>query len=65
MPTFLSYSDVKPKTIKIQTSPEFEAAFKVYPQLPKKRLLYLRELIIQTAQETQGVDKLELSLTYA
>lgn len=65
MPTFLSYSDVKPKTIKIQTSPEFEAAFKVYPQLPKKRLLYLRELIIQTAQETQGVVKLDLNLKWS
>ena len=60
----LSYSEVQTK-IKIQTSPEFEAAFKVYPQLPKKRLLYLRELIIQTAQEIQGVVKLDLNLKWS
>jgi len=55
---------VKLKTTEIHTSTEFEAAFKAYPQLPKKRLLYLRELIIQIAQETQGVEKLELSLKW-
>ncbi|WP_295181620.1 DUF1801 domain-containing protein [uncultured Christiangramia sp.] len=55
---------MKAKLTEIHTSPEFEAAFKAYPQLPKKRLRYLCELIIQTAQETRGVDKLELSLKW-
>ncbi|WP_298525888.1 DUF1801 domain-containing protein [uncultured Christiangramia sp.] len=55
---------MKAKLIEIHIFPKFEAAFKAYPQLPIKRLRYLCELIIQTAKETQGVDKLDLGLKW-
>ena len=55
---------MKAKITEIHISPEFEAAFKAYPQLSKKRLRYLCELIIQTAKESQGVDKLDLGLKW-
>jgi hypothetical protein len=46
------------------TNPSVERAFAAYPPGIRKRLLGLRELILRTAAETEGVGELEETLKW-
>ena len=46
-------------TLEINTDPKVELVFKNYPNSVRKQLLHLRELIIETAKETEEISKLD------
>jgi len=48
---------------KIENS-EVLKVFKNYPQPVRQKLLFLRQLVLDTASETEGVDKLEETLKW-
>ncbi|NMH87620.1 DUF1801 domain-containing protein [Flavivirga algicola] len=52
------------KNIEIKTNPEVELVFGKYPDSAKKRMIRLRELIIETASETEGITHLEETLKW-
>lgn len=45
-------------------NPEVAAVFNSYPEIMRDKLLYLRQLIYETAQETKGVGELEETLKW-
>ncbi|MDN3687012.1 DUF1801 domain-containing protein [Cyclobacterium jeungdonense] len=47
-----------------KTNPKVMEVFARYPDPIRKKMLYLRELIIETAEETEGVDELEETLKW-
>ncbi|KAA3646782.1 MAG: DUF1801 domain-containing protein [Chloroflexi bacterium] len=46
------------------TNPQVAAAFNDYPRTMRKKLLDLRQLVLDTASETEGVDKVEETLKW-
>ena len=52
------------KDFKIKTNPEVELVFRDYPDAVRTRMLYLRELVLQTAKETDGLLFLEETLKW-
>ena len=52
------------KTLKLNTNPKVEIVFKNYPDSVKQQMLTLRELIIETAQEIDGLIHLEETLKW-
>lgn len=52
------------KDLKIKTSPEVALVFSNYPETVRIRMLYLRELVLQTAKETDGLLFLEETLKW-
>jgi hypothetical protein len=50
--------------LQIKTNPEVEAVFVSYPDAVKEKVLHLRELILKTAEETDGIDSLEETLKW-
>lgn len=46
------------------TSPEVNEIFANYPGKVRDKMHYLRELVIETAEETEGVDELEETLKW-
>lgn len=51
-------------TLNITTDPAVEAVFANYPDAVRDKMLHLRELVIETADETEGVTKLEETLKW-
>lgn len=51
-------------TLQITTSPEVDAVFKGYPDFVRSKMESLRELIIETAEETEGITHLEETLKW-
>ncbi len=49
---------------KIKTSPEFETKLTSYPDTVRDKMLYLRELVHQTATETPEIEELEETLKW-
>lgn len=45
-------------------NPDVAKVFNNYPESIRKKLLYLRQLILDTASETEGVSKLEETLKW-
>ena len=52
------------KELQIKTNPEVNSIFNNYPDLVRNKMLELRELIIDTARETNGITKLEETLKW-
>ncbi|MBC6993321.1 DUF1801 domain-containing protein [Neolewinella lacunae] len=52
------------KNLEIKTNPGFEEVLTNYPEPVKGKLQNLRALVIETAFETEGVDKLEETLKW-
>ena len=46
------------------TNPQVAAVFNNYPENMRKKLMFLRELIFDTAAATEGVGKLEETLKW-
>lgn len=52
------------KTLKIKTNPEVELVFNKYPDSVQKKIFNLRKLIIETANEIEGITDLEETLKW-
>ena len=52
------------KKFKINTDPRVEIVFANYPDFVRGKLQHLRELVIETAEETEGVTILEETLKW-
>jgi hypothetical protein len=52
------------KDIQVQSSPEVEQVFNNYPDLVRKKLLFLRSLIIETAKEIDDLEQIEETLKW-
>lgn len=52
------------KNLKVKTNPEVESVFNNYPDFIRNKMLELRELVIETAMETDGVSSLEETLKW-
>ncbi|MEM7550792.1 MAG: DUF1801 domain-containing protein [Bacteroidota bacterium] len=50
--------------LQIKSDPKVEAVFNDYPDLSKKKMEYLRKLIIETAEEMEGLESLEETLKW-
>ncbi|MEG3659332.1 DUF1801 domain-containing protein [Arenibacter palladensis] len=50
--------------LKLITSPKVDAVFANYPEYVRDKMQSLRELVIETAEETEGVHKLEETLKW-
>ncbi|UTW63597.1 DUF1801 domain-containing protein [bacterium SCSIO 12741] len=48
----------------IKTNPEVEQVFAKYPEPARSKMLYLRELVRETAEETEDIDELEETLKW-
>ena len=52
------------KKIEIKTTPKVELVFNNYPDSVRQKMINLRELILETAEETEGVTSLEETLKW-
>jgi hypothetical protein len=50
--------------LKLKTNPKVETVFANYPNFVRDKMQYLRELVIETAEETDGVSNLEETLKW-
>ena len=53
------------KKLKIKINPKVKTVFARYPDPVRKKMLFLRELIIETAKETDQVNSLEETLKWS
>ena len=51
-------------TFQIHTNPDVDSVFDHYPKGVRKKMLALRNLIIQTARDTEGLNQLEETLKW-
>lgn len=51
-------------TLKLIIDPRVESIFANYPQDVKDKMMYLRNLIIETAKETKSVNRLDVTLKW-
>ncbi|WP_417445310.1 DUF1801 domain-containing protein [Joostella sp.] len=52
------------KKFEIKTDPKVNEVFANYPDIVRDKMQFLRELVIETAEETEGVTKLEETLKW-
>lgn len=52
------------RKLDIKSSPQVDEIFANYPDSVRSRMYFLRQLVIETAEETNGVDKLEETLKW-
>lgn len=52
------------KNFKLKSNPEVELVFAKYPEEVRKKMIALRELILETAKELEGVTSLEETLKW-
>ncbi|MDP3313039.1 DUF1801 domain-containing protein [Lutibacter sp.] len=52
------------KNFKLKTNPEVELVFANYPDFIRNKLLTMRELVIETAREIDGITNLEETLKW-
>ena len=52
------------KKLKVKADPRVDTLFANYPDQVRPKMQYLRELVIETAQETEGIDQLEETLKW-
>lgn len=55
---------MKTKKVKLKSSPDVKAKFNSYPKVIKKKLLNLRQLIIETANESDTISEMEETLKW-
>lgn len=51
-------------TLQLKSHPKVNEVFANYPEEVRERMQFLRELVIETAEETEGVDELEETLKW-
>lgn len=54
----------KIKNLEVKTNPEIELVFDNYPEFVQNKILALRELIVQSANEMDGISYLEETLKW-
>ena len=52
------------KNLELSTDPRVEPVFQGYPDVVRSKLLALRELVLETAKETEGISALEETLKW-
>jgi len=52
------------KNLHINANPEVELVFNNYPDLIRKKILYLRSLVLEAASEMEGISNLEETLKW-
>lgn len=52
------------KNLQIKTSPEVETVFQNYPEGVREKMLHLRRLVIEAAEETEGITQVEECLKW-
>jgi len=52
------------KDVQLVQDPRVRPVFQAVPELPRQKLMALRELILETARETDGVNRLEETLKW-
>ena len=52
------------KDLEIKTNPEVELIFRNYPEFVRDKMLILRELVIETAEEIDGLNMIEETLKW-
>ena len=50
--------------LKVKTDPKVNEVFAFYPEEVRDKMQFLRELVIETARETEGVDQIEETLKW-
>lgn len=50
--------------MELESDPRVEEVFKTYPREVKQQMLHLREMVLKTASETEGLEKLEETLKW-
>ena len=50
--------------MELVTNPKVENVFAKYPDFVRPKMLYLRQLVIETAEEIEGLTKLEETLKW-
>ena len=50
--------------LQIKTDPQADQVFSSYPDIVRDKMLFLKSLIIKTAEETEDIDLLEISLRW-
>ncbi len=50
--------------IKLNTNPKVNTIFKQYPDAVRDKMLFLKNLVIETAEEMEGVEEMELTLKW-
>jgi len=48
----------------IKTNPKVNEVFASYPENVREKMQFLRELVIETAEETEGINELEETLKW-
>lgn len=52
------------KAFEVQTNPEVTKVFENYPENVKPKMLFLRQLVVDTAKEIEGLEQLEETLKW-
>lgn len=52
------------KSLEIKSNPEVELVFEKYPKAVRNKMLFLRDLVIETAKEIEGLNMLEETLKW-
>lgn len=52
------------KDLQVETNPQVKLVFDNYPETVRDKLLALRELVLETAYETDGITKIEETLKW-
>lgn len=52
------------KKLKLSSSPQVEEVFAAYPESVRDKMQFLRELVIETARETESINALEETLKW-
>ncbi len=50
--------------MKLKTNPKVSEIFAHYPNSVRDKMLFLKDLVIETAEETEGVDEMEITLKW-
>ena len=52
------------RNLKLNTNPKVDDKFNNYPESVREKMQFLRQLVIETAEETDGVEALEETLKW-
>ena len=52
------------RKFELKSSPEVDKIFANYPDFVRDKIQFLRELVIETAEEAEGISKLEKALKW-
>lgn len=52
------------RKLNLKTDPKVNTVFAEYPEGVREKMLFLKDLVIETAEETDGVDEMEITLKW-